>query len=349
MPDLVRVAATLSATADAPGAMSRTGSTPVSGPSSLSLRRAGVWTMWYKGEKSEAWIAATARVPKRIAHVRVCDAFTRRPISPDRICSTMSTSESVCWTIPFLEPPSTYHAHDRKYALIILNQPFSRALLSRLWTAGAWRCCADGGANRLHDALGSSSGQDARAMYIPNLIKGDLDSLRSDVREYYASQNVPVVQDNDQYSTDLMKCIHALEEHETATGSNTLELIILGGLSGRLDQTVHTLSLLHKLRKGKRRIYVASDDNVAWVLGEGEHSIEINHAVFGPTCGLLPVGIDATVLSTTGLRWNLADTHSSFDTVVSTSNHFVPEERTVWIKTTKPVWWTMEVRAEGLL
>ena len=50
--------------------------------------------------------------------------------------------------------------------------------------------------------------------YLPDLIKGDLDSLRPDVRAFYEAHGVPVVQQDDQDSTDLMKCIQALEEKE---------------------------------------------------------------------------------------------------------------------------------------
>jgi thiamine pyrophosphokinase len=46
------------------------------------------------------------------------------------------------------------------------------------------------------------------------------------------------------------------------------DVVLLGGLSGRLDQTVHTLSFLHKLRKSGRRIFVVTDENVGWVLDE---------------------------------------------------------------------------------
>jgi len=145
-----------------------------------------------------------------------------------------------------------------------------------------------------------------------------------------------------------MKCISALAEKEKVECTNEADLIILGGLSGRLDQTVHTLSFLHKLRRGSRRIFAITDDSIAWILNEGEHRIHINHAVLGQTCGLLPLGIDSTTLSTTGLRWNLTDTVSSFDGMVSTSNHLVPGEDTVWIKSTKPIWWTAELRASGL-
>ncbi|KAF7796631.1 hypothetical protein EIP86_007813 [Pleurotus ostreatoroseus] len=122
------------------------------------------------------------------------------------------------WKLPFLEPRSQLpQQQNRKHALIILNQPFPPHLLEKLWEATAWHCCADGGANRLHDTL--QVGKDLRTQYIPDLIKGDLDSLRADVREYYEAKGVTVVHDRDQDSSDLMKCITALSEKEKAEGS----------------------------------------------------------------------------------------------------------------------------------
>lgn len=73
-----------------------------------------------------------------------------------------------------------------------------------------------------------------------------------------------------------MKCVYALgskeqnENRKASSESNPLEgqyeIIILGGLAGRLDQTIHTLSYLHKLRKTRKRVYAVTDDNVGWVL-----------------------------------------------------------------------------------
>jgi len=181
-------------------------------------------------------------------------------------------------------------------------------------------------------------------MLIPDLIKGDLDSIRADVTTFYGTQGVPIIQDDDQYSTDLMKCVDALSAKEEAEGVEQYTIIILGGLSGRLDQTVHTLSYLHKLRKSRERVFAVTDDNVGWVLDAGEHLIQIDHSILGPTCGLLPVGIESTILSTKGLEWNLTNRVSSFDGLVSTSNHLVPGENTVWVKTSKPIWWTVELK-----
>jgi thiamine pyrophosphokinase len=101
--------------------------------------------------------------------------------------------------------------------------------------------------------------------FLPHLIKGDLDSIRPDVQSYYASETVNIVKDPDQNSTDLMKCVNSISDLERILGVR-YDIVILGGLSGRLDQTVHTLSYLHKLRKSRPRTYAVTDDNVGWVL-----------------------------------------------------------------------------------
>jgi len=61
--------------------------------------------------------------------------------------------------------------------------------------AAKMRVCADGGANRLFDELpgmlgsvGAASTAEARAHYLPDIIKGDLDSVRADVVAYYTSK-----------------------------------------------------------------------------------------------------------------------------------------------------------------
>jgi thiamine pyrophosphokinase len=110
------------------------------------------------------------------------------------------------WPTSFL-----FHPSDENRALIILNQSFSVALFDRLWSSCKWRCCADGGANQLYDLFEHpeiEDGTTARALcvaslnslcfndetnvmlssFLPDLIKGDLDSIREDVKGYYAAQ-----------------------------------------------------------------------------------------------------------------------------------------------------------------
>ncbi|GLB40198.1 putative thiamin pyrophosphokinase, vitamin B1 binding domain [Lyophyllum shimeji] len=252
------------------------------------------------------------------------------------------------WNVRFLSHRPEEDVQDvgrRPRALIILDQPFVRTLLERLWNSCALHCCADGGANRLYDTFADDP--KTRSVFVPNLIKGDLDSIRDEVRAYYAGKEVPIVHDEDQGATDLMKCVAAIEEKERIEGTLPHDIVLLGGLAGRLDHTIHTLSYLHRLRKTRPRTFAVTDDNVGWVLDSGEHVIHIDHDLLGRTCGLLPVGIDETILTTSGLRWNLNNTPSSFDGLVSTSNHLVPEENEVRVKTTKPIWWTVQLKPEA--
>jgi thiamine pyrophosphokinase len=80
-----------------------------------------------------------------------------------------------------------------------------------------------------------------------------------------------------------MKCIDTLEEKEREEGHKVrsicrlttvidlsvriqYETLILGGFSGRLDQTIHILSYIHKIRRTRPGVYVITDDNIGWVL-----------------------------------------------------------------------------------
>jgi thiamine pyrophosphokinase len=62
---------------------------------------------------------------------------------------TLDREMATHWSTDFL----TNKSPGRNVALIILNQPFTVPLLNRAWAGSDWHCCADGGANRLHDAL----------------------------------------------------------------------------------------------------------------------------------------------------------------------------------------------------
>ncbi|WVR09545.1 thiamine pyrophosphokinase [Kwoniella sp. DSM 27419] len=202
----------------------------------------------------------------------------------------------------------------KPYALIIVNQPIRSDLLHNSWKAASKRICADGGANRLYEA-------DKEKIYLPDLIKGDLDSIRPEVQAYYQDQGVLVVEDKDEYSTDLMKCIAEVPRDHA--------VVLLGGLSGRVDQTVHTMSILHKT---DREMF-------------GKHEITIDHDRMGQTCGILPVGVDSSRVKTKGLKWDfVSEWDTSLQGDLSTSNHLQPDQRIVTIETSRPVLWTVEIR-----
>ncbi|CUA68549.1 hypothetical protein RSOLAG22IIIB_03588 [Rhizoctonia solani] len=242
------------------------------------------------------------------------------------------------WDTSFLSPGPSRNP----LALIVLNQPFISGTFTRLWLKCKWKIFADGGSNRVYDAFDPEE----RLRYLPDYIRGDLDSIRPEVRSWYTEKDVSVEQVEDQDSTDLMKCIAWVDEIEK-TQNVKADVVILGGLSGRLDHTIHTMWMLHKLRDVRPRIFVIDEDSIGWVLNRGYHQIELDLRFVGPTCGLLPVGVASSVLTTTGLKWNLDAFESSFDGLVSSSNSVLPVANAehigrVTVMTTAPIWWCIE-------
>ncbi|PWN88547.1 thiamine pyrophosphokinase [Acaromyces ingoldii] len=147
-------------------------------------------------------------------------------------------------------------ATGRGYAVILLNQPIlpvHRSSFLKLWCGATLRICADGGANRLYDSYfapdSSSTSSVVSDVPEPHDIIGDLDSLRLDVRSYFEQKGKTTVRHvASQYSTDLQKCVLRVEELETeGAQAEQMDLVLVGGLSGRLDQTMHTIHVLCQL------------------------------------------------------------------------------------------------------
>ncbi|GAB5587145.1 thiamine pyrophosphokinase [Umbelopsis nana] len=173
----------------------------------------------------------------------------------------------------------------RPYSLIILNQKLNRLdIFKKLWNGASYRICADGGANRLYDAF--SEDIVSREKYLPHFIHGDLDSLRTDVREYYASKKVSITQDHNQNSTDFMKCISLLQDQETADDPDQktvkYDIVAFPALGGRFDQTIASINQLYFLKDEiDRQTLLVSDENLTILLDEGKHRIECNRQVEG--------------------------------------------------------------------
>jgi thiamine pyrophosphokinase len=73
--------------------------------------------------------------------------------------------------------------------LVLLNYHLPR-FSPILWDQASLHVCADGGANRLYDELPlwfpDDDPADVRQRHKPDVIKGDLDSIRPEVKEYYS-------------------------------------------------------------------------------------------------------------------------------------------------------------------
>jgi len=207
---------------------------------------------------------------------------------------------------------------------------------------------------------------------LPELIHGDLDSLRPDVKSYYASRGVSVTQDPDQYSTDFAKSLkqiraYGLKEESNkplssqtnASSTNAQEVynptkpfgivssvLIFGSISGRVDQGI---GLLHEIGRESERypsvaLYLISESSVTFLLPpnvENLIQIKLSEGVFSPNIGILPV-YGKSFITTKGLEWDVTDWETEMGGMVSTSNHVFEDE--VHICTTVRVLFTVELR-----
>ena len=226
-------------------------------------------------------------------------------------------------TSPFLEEEEKEDGSDERRALIILNSPIRSPpspLFQQLWDTSGFRVCADGGANRLFHS---------NKELIPNLIRGDLDSLANQVRAYYESKGVRIERDPDQNTNDLDKSLSALEDDYS-------RVIIYGAFGGRFDQEMGCVQSLYKWGERFNYKMVLFDDHTSAFLlpanvknriripryGEIVPPEQYPELGEGPTCGLIPIGCKCEMIVTTGFKWNLDGTIPlEFGGLVSTSNH----------------------------
>ncbi|CBX99315.1 similar to thiamin pyrophosphokinase 1 [Plenodomus lingam JN3] len=225
--------------------------------------------------------------------------------------------------------------------LLILNQPIADfAAFSRLWQHSGFRVCADGGANRLYDMFGGDL-ETLREQYLPDLVHGDLDSLRDNVRDYYASHNVQVSRDPDQYSTDFGKTMQKISSRVSSTSSRNV--LVLGTLGGRVDQG---LGLLHEMIREETkypqlRLWLFSESSVSFILRSQRNIIGglQSSQVFTENVGIVPF-YGPAVITTAGLEWDVKDWDTRIGGQVSTSNHVKADE--VQVETSAPVLFTIE-------
>jgi thiamine pyrophosphokinase len=104
---------------------------------------------------------------------------------------------------------------------------------------------------------------------------------------------------------------------------------------------LYQINVLHSTTNSTYSIFLLSTENLTFLLKPGHSTIRTPQTIFGPTCGLLPVGQPATV-TTSGLEWNLTEQETKFGGLVSTSNHLKSD--VVEVHTTAPLVFTLEIR-----
>ncbi|EXB67539.1 Thiamin pyrophosphokinase 1 [Morus notabilis] len=247
----------------------------------------------------------------------------------------------------FLLPPiPAGHCPPPSYALVVLNQNLPR-FAPLLWNhAAQLRLCADGGANRVYDEFPlffpHEEASDVRNRYTPNVIKGDMDSVRTEVLDFYRSKGTQIVDEShDQDTTDLHKCITHIRDFTPNADKSNLCILVAGALGGRFDHEMGNINVLYRF--SSLRIVLLSDDCLIHLLPKSHHhEIHVQSSVEGPHCGLIPVGMPSGRTTTTGLKWDLNETEMNFGGLVSTSNIVEGEKATV--QSESDLLWTISIK-----
>jgi thiamine pyrophosphokinase len=246
------------------------------------------------------------------------------------------------------ESPAIHHstrflsgAAPLQLALLVLNVDgeslHADSVLSRLWKGAALRMCADGAANRLHDGLPIAM----RSQMLPDQIRGDLDSLRPEVAEYYRGLGVRIEYEPEQDTHDFEKCLQWLKrEQEGAASAYTV--VAFGAFGGRLDHTMANLNMVYRYPCFTSFVLLSADC-VGLLLPPGRNVVQVDTAAEDGTCGLIPLGGRCEGVRTSGLQWDLdGQTALEFGGLVSSSNQVTGDE--VVVETTAPLLWTSNLR-----
>ncbi|KAL4888382.1 thiamine pyrophosphokinase [Aspergillus ambiguus] len=245
------------------------------------------------------------------------------------------------------------------FALVILNQPINERAFAVVKKHACVTVCADGGANRFYQMM-QAHGQESTEL--PSLIIGDLDSIHADTRAHYERLGVSVIEDSDQYSTDFTKCLNYIRRHAgslsgpsptAATTTTTaapprLDILILGGLGGRVDQAfsqIHHLYLMAQQQQQQQPadstpgdLYLISEESITFILKPGRNVIHTPRAnrpggpcadseeyLLEENVGIIPLAGPGCI-STRGFQWDVEEWPTAIGGQLSTSNHIRAEE-----------------------
>jgi thiamine pyrophosphokinase len=171
---------------------------------------------------------------------------------------------------------------------------------------------ADGGARHL-----------MALSHIPDILIGDLDSLSASLRTTLGEASTLILPHGTaKDETDLeLALLYAVD---TYTG----EILVFGGLGGRLDQMLaNILLLMHPKLQGREIRFVTQYQRIWLMEGDGEIRGEK-----GDTVSLIPLGGDVRVASTEGLRWSLQNEVLAFGPARGVSNEMLREMASVHVQ-----------------
>ncbi|XP_054165355.1 thiamin pyrophosphokinase 1-like [Oppia nitens] len=265
-----------------------------------------------------------------------------------------------------------------KYAVLLLNHSLDHLnghkspLFDKIWNNAALRVAVDGGSKYL-----STINSRHR---LPDIVSGDFDSISTDRLDYFRTKGVQVIETPDQNYTDFTKAVNLVIESNksaaaailTDNNSNNEDIrdgqqqrlrpaahctaiVAVWSSLGRIDQVMSNINTLYSNEadngyqsadSGRHYIpiyLVQCHHSITWLLHKGTHVID--SCKKSKWCSLVPVGAPTTV-TTQGFRWNLTNDTMSFGSLISTSNEFDENDRTVRVETDRPLLFSMDVSIE---
>ncbi|KAL8900318.1 MAG: hypothetical protein Q9192_001141 [Flavoplaca navasiana] len=261
----------------------------------------------------------------------------------------METCETTYWEPAFVirnvlnwngDFPDTLAESTPKYGAIVVNQPIEDQYVLKTILAGATLTVfADGAANHVRDLKLPESEEQG---LIPDFICGDLDSIRPEVRAYYEKKGTKIIQNPDQYSSDLTKSLKCINNDP----KSPLHVLIIGGIGGRFDQGFSQLHHLYTASKDSTlptsQIFLVNPQSICFLLMKGANRITapLGPGLFAENVGIIPIA-RPSVITTKGLEWDVTDWYTEFGGQMSTSNHI--KSNTIEIDTSERVLFTMEL------
>ena len=198
-------------------------------------------------------------------------------------------------------------------AIIFANGEFpDPRAASTLIRPGDLIIAADGGT---HHALAAD--------VTPHIIIGDLDSLLAETLSELKAAGTQIVRFSPRKDeTDLeLALLHAAREGAT-------EIVVLGALGGRLDQTIANVLLLALPKLEGIDVRIVEGTQEAFLIRD-EAVIEGSP---GDTVSLIPLGGDTEGVTTTGLEWPLDEDTLRFGAARGVSNVLTREQAHVRVR-----------------
>jgi thiamine pyrophosphokinase len=199
--------------------------------------------------------------------------------------------------------------------LIASGDYWSRKILKEELKEECFIICVDGGMNSAYE-LG----------IIPHLIIGDMDSVNSEIRDYYRRLNIPFkLYPKEKDKTDFHLAMEEIVCHD-------IKEISIYGISGtRLDHTIGALGVIRKFVKDNKIEFVRislGENSTGYVFKD----ILNIYGKEGDIVSLLPLTDKVQGIYTQGLKYPLEDGTLDFEESLGVSNEILESPCSVKIK-----------------